>query len=442
MSANHTLPVRSAPAGRLKPSQGRITFAGAQARLLTAVPRPPIAYSGTWQAHVLAGCGRDCSEEGTPCHLRCRGDTMSILTSGTPRTHRTSARPAGFTVLACMAVSLLSSCAPRGGAVEAGAAHTPRRRPVPLTRPNAVPRAGRPAALAPEPLAAPLPRAGAAASPRTVRVIPNRASGQSAGTTVRWTATAAAPRGHSVVYRFSVGVKGGPLRVVRDFSPAPSFDWTPLQTGDYTVVVTTKEGFAAPVSVTARTTYLITSRVKGSVPVVTATTNPLVALYSAPACRSGHLRVQFRPALVRDAPWTSTAAQRCQPGHSLTFTVAGMRADTTYLLRSALTTATGTLNSSPTTFTTGRLPSALWFPNFTVPVRPHPRSDRRAPILLHMLSPAARSVPNPVATDLGGECPVVLWDAFIRPHGRLARQHRPRREHPPPRPRPLSFQRR
>ena len=218
------------------------------------------------------------------------------------------------------------------------------------------------------------------------------------------------PRGHAAVYRFSVGARGGALRMVRDFSPTPSFAWTALQTGAYTVAVTAKAGFAATSSVTARMAYLITSRVRGSAPVVTPTTNPLVALYSAPACRAGSLRVQFRPASVGDAPWTSTAAQPCQPGHSLTFIVAGMRAQTPYLLRSALATATGTRTSPPRTFTTGSLPSTLWFPTVTVPLRPRRQSDQNVPLLLHMLTPAVpsvpTSVPNPVATDLAGN---VLW---------------------------------
>src|SRR5205823_4964076 len=60
----------------------------------------------------------------------------------------------------------------------------------------------------------------------------------------------------------------------------------------------------------------------------------------------------------------------------------------------------------PRTFTTGSLPSTLWFPTVTVPVSPRPQSDQNAPVLLHMLTPAVHSVPNPVATDLAGN---VLW---------------------------------
>src|SRR2546423_4946433 len=341
--------------------------------------------------------------------LRRTRANMSDATSGRPpqRKQRALLRVAGFAVLACTAVSLLLA-----GHTRQGAVHTLRRRPVPLAHRHAVPRVGRRAALALATRPASLHPARAAALPESVTLTPDRASGQSVGTTVRWTAIAAMPRGHAAVYRFSVGARGGALRMVRDFSPTPSFAWTALQTGAYTVAVTAKAGFAASSSVTARMAYLITSRVRGSAPVVTPTTNPLVALYSAPACRAGSLRVQFRPAALGDAPWTSTAAQPCQPGRSLTFLVAGMRAQTQYLLRSAIQTATGTHTSPPRTFTTGSLPSTLWFATVTVPVGPRPQSNQNVPVLLHMLTPAVHSVPNPVATDLAGN---VLWNYATPP---------------------------
>ena len=166
------------------------------------------------------------------------------------------------------------------------------------------------------------------------------------------------------------------MRVVRDFSPARSFAWTALQTGVYVVAVTAKEDVTATTGLTASTAFRMTSRITGADPAVTSTTNPLVALYSAPACWSGHLRVQFRTSGAGSESWTSTAAQPCRPGQSLTFIVAGLRADTPYLLRSALTTESGTRTSPARPFTTGSLPSDLTFPAFTVSLGPHPLFDR------------------------------------------------------------------
>ena len=76
---------------------------------------------------------------------------------------------------------------------------------------------------------------------------------------------------------------------------------------------------------------MVSSRVTGEDAVVTPTLNPLVALYSAPACEHGAIRVWFRPASgPLDAPWTRTNSLPCVPGLSRNFVVAGMLANTTY----------------------------------------------------------------------------------------------------------------
>ncbi len=302
---------------------------------------------------------------------------------------------AGCAVLACLAVSVFASDAP-----SRGAAPSPARRRAWLDRRPTVPGAFR--------SAGPVTRhpAPAVASPDRMLVTPDRTSGQPVGTTVRWTATAPHRLGRGAVYRFSIGAPGGPMRVVRDFSPARSFAWTALQTGVYVVAVTAKEDVTATTGLTASTAFRMTSRITGADPAVTSTTNPLVALYSAPACWSGHLRVQFRTSGAGSESWTSTAAQPCRPGQSLTFIVAGLRADTPYLLRSALTTESGTRTSPARPFTTGSLPSDLTFPAFTVSLGPHPLFDRSDSLLLHLLTPVVHRAPNPVATDLVGR---VVW---------------------------------
>ena len=52
-----------------------------------------------------------------------------------------------------------------------------------------------------------------------------------------WTATVS-NGGKSPVYQFSVGAAGGPVQVVRDFSPSDHFSWAPRQEGSYNVQVT------------------------------------------------------------------------------------------------------------------------------------------------------------------------------------------------------------
>src|SRR5215207_2290744 len=57
------------------------------------------------------------------------------------------------------------------------------------------------------------------------------------GERVTWTATAV-DVGATPVYQFSAAPHGGTFRVVRDFSPATSFNWTPMQEGTYDIEVT------------------------------------------------------------------------------------------------------------------------------------------------------------------------------------------------------------
>ena len=124
------------------------------------------------------------------------------------------------------------------------------------------------------------------------------------GSPVIWTATASG-HGQTPVYQFRVGPTGGPSQVVRDFSPSNSFTWDPLQEGSYTVQVTVKDGFGAATGESATASYTADSRVAGSAAVVSPTSNPLVALYSAPLLRqldARRVQAGLRPVLDFDRP--------------------------------------------------------------------------------------------------------------------------------------------
>src|SRR5262245_42245521 len=101
------------------------------------------------------------------------------------------------------------------------------------------------------------------------------------GERVTWTATAV-DVGATPVYQFSAAPHGGTFHVVRDFSPANSFAWTPMQEDSYDIEVTVKDGYQATETASAVDVEQVASRVTGSKAVVTPTTNPLVALYSVP----------------------------------------------------------------------------------------------------------------------------------------------------------------
>jgi hypothetical protein len=236
------------------------------------------------------------------------------------------------------------------------------------------------------------------ADPCTVALAPSVASPGLVGEPVTWTA-AATNCGATPVYQFCVGAAGGPLHVVRDFSPTNAFTWAPMQEGTYEVRVTAKDGFAATETTSAVVTEAVSSRVTGTGPVVTPTASPLVALYSAPPTLAGATYVNFRPAGDPSAPWVSTDTKVAVPGLSTNFLVAGMLPDTTY----EMVAVTSSGPSSPLFFTTGALPAGLTFPRFTVVQPPGPGSDVSQNMVFHMAVSGGPSTVTVLATDLMGD---------------------------------------
>ena len=223
------------------------------------------------------------------------------------------------------------------------------------------------------------------------------------GAPVIWTATS---RGHGrqPVYRFSVGLQGGPLQIVSDFSRSDSFTWVPMQEGTYDIQVVVKAGFGRRKSESTNATYTARTRVAGDSAVVSPMANPLVALYSAPPSPGASMYVQF----ARQGPtlsWQNTSPLPIVPGESTNFIVAGMLPDTTYLMRDVLDDGTV---SAPLAFTTGSLPANLKFPTFTVVQPPAAGTDLSQGVIFHagFVGGTSNNKVNTVATDLNGN---VLW---------------------------------
>ena len=252
------------------------------------------------------------------------------------------------------------------------------------------------------------PAAAAQPTGCTVSLQPSAPSPQLVGQRIVWTAKAA-NCGAAPVYQFRVAdLADDPSRfaIVRDFSLDKAFAWAPMHEGAYHVAVAVKEGFDATQVTSAVVSDAVSSLVTGQDAVVTATLNPLVALYSPPACEHGAMHVLFRPAGLSDAEWTATNTLRCQPNQSLNFVVAGMLANTTYEMvhRGG---GGGDARRRPLLFTTGAPPGTLSIPAFTVRQAPGPDAELDRPVLYHNLAarPAANAV-NLLASDLSGR---LLW---------------------------------
>src|SRR5262249_53345926 len=145
--------------------------------------------------------------------------------------------------------------------------------------------------------------------------------------------------GAKPVYQFSAAMHGDAFHVVRDFSPANTFVWAPIQEGTYEIRVTVKDGYQASETTSAVVADDVASRV-GSQAIVSPTLNPLVALYSVPPSSAEMVLVQF--ALAGESPaWRNTGVRAIEPGKSTNFFVAGMQPNTTYQMRHVFSDGTG-----------------------------------------------------------------------------------------------------
>jgi hypothetical protein len=205
-------------------------------------------------------------------------------------------------------------------------------------------------------------------------------------------------------YRFSIRNPGASFRIVKDYSSSTTLDWTPGEReGGYEVRVTARN--KTTLQTADRTEmYMISSRITGGVPVVSATDHPLVALYSAPACPAGsQMRVRFQRA-VGETYWQSTPIKPCTPGSSMNFYIAGMLASTQYSIKHDLFNGPIATTGPTRLFTTGALP--FIFPVLSVVNPPDPPSSMQQPILLHSYYGQGADLRFFTATNLSGQ---VVW---------------------------------
>src|SRR5262249_51485232 len=145
------------------------------------------------------------------------------------------------------------------------------------------------------------------------------------GTVVTWSAKAAGVSGE-VWYRFRAREAGGSFRTIRDFGPLDTLDWTSLDEGTWEIEVAARGRSGGEVA-TTRSLYEVQSRVRDGRPAVTATSHPLVFLFSDPGCGAGLARVEVRAegGEVRSTPW-----KPCSRGRSFNSYVAGLKPGASY----------------------------------------------------------------------------------------------------------------
>ena len=234
----------------------------------------------------------------------------------------------------------------------------------------------------------------------TVTLTPNDNS-VLVGERVTWTATAAGV-GADPVYQFSAASHGGAFHVVRDYSPASTFTWTPMQEGTYDLKVTAKDGYQADDTTSAVAIDDVASRLSGPEALVSPTPNPLVALYSVPPSAAKTAFVQFGRA--GDHPsWRNTDTRAVVTGKSTNFFIAGMLPNTAYQMRHVFSDGTG---SAPVLFTTGGIPATLSIPPFTLRQPPAAGSDPDQDMVFHQRVRGTPNSPSLLATDLAGQ---VTW---------------------------------
>lgn len=242
---------------------------------------------------------------------------------------------------------------------------------------------------------------------------PSAQSPQLLGSPITWTVTAKDTSPNSLTFQFSVASAGQAPVVVRDFNigtlagsswTAQPFVWNTIAgEGAYKIQVIAKD-FVSGESATQTASFTLNPRVSGTNVAVTGTSNPLVALFSTPACPLGNsVRVAFSTG-ANPASYTSWTP--CNAATTMNFYVAGMLPSTAYTMYPQMLTNGNIINGTALPFTTGplplRLPPQHVLPVFSTIVPPSPGTDTADPVMLWGFTKTV----VPAATDLAGR---IIW---------------------------------
>jgi arylsulfate sulfotransferase len=256
-------------------------------------------------------------------------------------------------------------------------------------------------------------------------MVPSHKSPELVGTPIDWTIKATDSNSGPLTFQFSVAPPRGTLAVVRDFNVGTlasgvwtaHFPWTPTGIeGVYQVQVVITD-FASGETTSRITKFQVTPLVTGGLPVTASTSNPLVALFSAPSCPSGSsMRVSFQEQ-SGSTPATTTNWVSCHPPNTMTFEIAGMYPSTTYNMFSQTQTGSNTVNGSTVSFTTGAIPPKTPLPAIKVVTSPQAGADTTDSLILQAPTRLGGGVLyGDVATDLSGN---IMWYFYGGNHSNI-----------------------
>ncbi|MGA2738086.1 MAG: aryl-sulfate sulfotransferase [Bryobacteraceae bacterium] len=245
---------------------------------------------------------------------------------------------------------------------------------------------------------------------------PSVTSPQPIGTTIVWTVTATDSNPGPLTFQFNVAAPGESFTLARDFNVGTlisgvwtslPFTWTPTSfEGGYQIQAIVKD-FASGETAPQTAAFQVTPLVSGGTPVVAPTANPLVALFSAPACAAGSsMRVVFQQQSLSQ-PAAMTNVLSCHPPATMNFEIAGMYPNTAYNMFSQTITAGVAVNGPTLSFTTGALPANVPLPSFKAIVQ-RGQIDVADSILIfspNQLNTVQANLPA-LATDVSGN---VVW---------------------------------
>jgi arylsulfate sulfotransferase len=233
------------------------------------------------------------------------------------------------------------------------------------------------------------------ASAMSVSLVPSTPSPAPVGTVVTWTAKVSDPNPGRLWYRFSAHESGQESFVIKDYGPDAALDWTASDhEGLYVVEISVRNTDTGDTANDVAS-FQMHSLVIGGRPVITATSHPLVFLYSAPSCgASARMRVRFTSS---DGVAHTTPFRDCQPGLSMNFYLAGLRPEMDYSVKHIIDTGSALVEGPVIPLTTPSAPLAL----ATQTVLQPPAAPTPDGILLQ-----ATIMTNSLATDLNGN---LVW---------------------------------